>query len=129
MSSEKAAQPRILIVDDDPGVRDGLSRALMIQGGFEVSVAEDGFDAGFKLARNQPHLVILDVVMRGMGGFDICSRIRRLNRSDQVKIIVLTGFAGDDTAASSLVSGADLLLTKPCDAETLLLHIEELLTD
>ena len=129
MIAENDGHPRILIVDDDPDVRDGLSRALMVQGGFEVACAADGFDAGFKFARNRPHLVILDVVMKGMGGLDICGRIRKLMRSDQVKIIVLTGFASDSTAASSLVLGADLVLSKPCDTQSLLLHIEDLLTD
>jgi len=121
--------PRILIVDDDRDFRENLSRALIMQGGFEVNTAGDGFEAGYLFARTRPHVVILDVVMNGMGGLDICRKIRRMSREQGPRIIVLTAYPGKETGERTLLHGADLLLTKPQDVQQLILHIEDLLGD
>lgn len=120
---------RILVIDDDEDVRNGLARALATCGGFKVTTAADGFMAGFEFARHRPDLVILDIVMPGMGGFDICERMRRLNEGEKVKIIVLTGYPGARNSERSLLSGADLFLIKPQDMDQLLMHIHDLLGD
>ncbi len=121
--------PRILVVDDDHEFRQSLSRDLIMIGGFEVVTAGDSFEAGYLFARTRPHVVILDVVMSGMGGLDMCQRIRRMSREDGAKIIVLTAYSGDRTGERTLLLGADLLLTKPQDVQQLILHIEDLLED
>lgn len=128
-SASNREHRRILIVDDDEDVRNGLARALSTCGGFLVDTAADGFMAGFQFARHRPDLVILDIVMPGMGGFDICQRMRRLNEGETVKILVLTGYPGAGNSERSLVSGADLFLTKPQDLQQLLQHIHDLLGD
>jgi DNA-binding response OmpR family regulator len=122
-------RPRILVVDDDADIREGLARAISRQGGYEVATAADGFEAGYQLAAFQPDVVLLDVVMPGMGGFDVCERMRRLARGEKLRIIILTGFAGGGNNERSLLSGGDLFLTKPQDVQTLLMHIEDLLAD
>ena len=131
MSMERlpGGKRRILVVDDDDDVRSGLTRALARQSGHEVAAAGDGFEAGYQLAAFRPDLVILDVVMPGMGGFDICARMRRLARGERLRIIILTGFSTSGNSERSLLSGADLYLTKPQDVQTLLMHIEDLLGD
>ena len=126
MQQGGAECPRILVVDDDADFRESLSHELMTEGGFEVAAASDGFEAGYQFARARPHLVILDLMMQGMGGLDICDRIRRIER-DRARIIVLTGFPEEETGETSLLSGADLVLTKPHDISTLIVHIRELL--
>lgn len=118
--------PRILVVDDDADFRESLSYELMTAGGYEVAAAGDGFEAGYQFARARPHLVIVDLLMQGMGGLDICRRIRRIAR-DNARIIVLTGYPERETGETSLLSGADLVLTKPHDIDTLIVHIRELL--
>jgi DNA-binding response OmpR family regulator len=118
---------RILVVDDDESVRSGLARALAHQSSFEVETAADAFEAGYRLASFKPDVVLLDVVMPGMGGFDVCERMRRLAETDRLRIVILTGYGGAGNNERSLISGADLFLTKPQDVEVLLMHIEDLL--
>lgn len=120
---------RILVVDDDDDVRNGLARALSLHPRLELCTASDGFEAGYQFASFRPHLVLLDVVMPGMGGFDICERLRRFSGEGSVKVIILTGFPGHGSNEQSIVAGADLYLTKPQDVNTLLTHIEDLLGD
>ncbi len=122
--------PRILVVDDDPAIRDVISEALRFNdAGYEVETAVDGLDAGMKVERFLPDLVVLDVVMPGMGGLEVCNRIRNRSELDETKIIILTGASEGGNAETSLVYGADLFLQKPQPIATLLAHIEELLED
>ena len=124
------AARRILVVDDDPAVREGIAAALRRDpAGYEVETAGDGFEAGVKLAGFRPELILLDVVMPGMGGLDICSRIRSLAALDEVKIVILTGYPGGGNPEKSLLYGADLFLTKPQEIGTLRAHVRELLED
>ena len=121
-------QPRILVVDDDPGVREVIADALKYDSrSYEVETAVDGVDAGMKLEAFRPDLIVLDVIMPGMGGLEVCSRIRNQAELDNTKIIILTGAPEGGKAESSLVYGADLFLQKPQPIDVLLAHIEELL--
>lgn len=121
-------QPRILIVDDDPGIRDVIADALKYDAtDYQVETAVDGVDAGLKLERFRPDLIVLDVIMPGMGGLEVCSRIRNQSSLDATKIIILTGAPEGSKAETSLVYGADLFLQKPQPIDVLLAHIEELL--
>ena len=115
---------RILVVDDDADVRNGLTRALALRGGYQVSAAADAFEAGYHFARQRP-----DLVMPGMGGLEVCERMRRLAGVERLKIVVLTGYSGSGNSERSLLSGADLFLTKPQDVDTLITHIGDLLGD
>ena len=127
-SDERSPRRRILVVDDDPSEREALARVLRRDShGYQVEVAADGLEAGVKLSRFRPHLVVLDLVMPGMGGFDVCARIRAHSDMDEMKIIVLTGYPGGDVPERSLLHGADLFLTKPQDVSALRAHVAELL--
>lgn len=121
-------QPRILVVDDDPGVREVIADALKYDStGYKVETAVDGVDAGMKLKHFHPDLIVLDVIMPGMGGLEVCNRIRNQSELDNIKIIILTGAPEGGKAETSLVYGADLFLQKPQPIDVLLAHIEELL--
>lgn len=120
-------KPRILVIDDDRDVRDGLARALARATPYEIATAADVFEAGYQLAAFRPDLVLLDIVMPGMGGFDICERLRRLTAGEKLRIVVLTGFSGAGHNEQSLLAGADLFLVKPQDVQTLATYIEDLL--
>ncbi len=121
-------QPRILVVDDDPGVREVIADALKYDSrSYEVETAVDGVDAGIKLEQFRPDLIVLDVIMPGMGGLEVCTRIRNQRELDATKIIILTGAPDGGKAETSLVYGADLFLQKPQPIDVLLQHIEELL--
>ena len=121
-------QSRILVVDDDPAIREVIADALRYDDtDYEVETAVDGLDAGMKLERFHPDLVVLDVIMPGMGGLEVCNRIRNRSDLDDTKIIILTGASEGGNAETSLVYGADLFLQKPQPIKVLLAHIEELL--
>ena len=121
-------QPRILVADDDAGVREVIADALKYAPtSYEVETAVDGVDAGIKLEAFRPDLIVLDVIMPGMGGLEVCNRIRNQRELDSTKIIILTGAPDGGKAETSLVYGADLFLQKPQPIDVLLQHIEELL--
>ncbi len=123
------SKSRILVVDDDDDVREGLARALARAGGYDVITAADSFEAGMQFARFQPDVVLLDVVMPGMGGLDVCARMRAMAGGRRLRIIILSGYGGESTKQQSLFVGADMFLSKPQDIQTLLMHIDELLQD
>jgi DNA-binding response OmpR family regulator len=127
MPAPSPRRPRVLIVDDDKDVREGLARALARAANYEIATAADGFEAGYQFAAFRPDLVLLDIVMPGMGGFDLCERLRRVSTSEKLRIVILTGFSGAGHNEQSLLSGADLFLTKPQDVQSLVMHIEDLL--
>ena len=103
---------RILIVDDDPAVRTAL-RALMAGWGFEIQAAASGAAALEAAARERPDLVVLDLVMPGLHGVDVC---RRLREWSQVPIVVLSARGEEAQKVAALEAGADDYVTKPFGA-------------
>lgn len=113
----------ILVVDDDPKIRSVLSRGLRFEG-YTVQVAEDGFQA-LQLARLEaPDLVVLDVMLPGMDGLELC---RRLRQGMAAPILMLTARDAVPDRIAGLDSGADDYLVKPFDFDELLARIRALL--
>jgi two-component system response regulator MprA len=113
----------VLVVDDDPKITQLLRRTLSIEG-YKVQTAESGV-AGLEAARtHEPDLVILDVLMPGMDGLEVC---RRLRASSETPILMLT--AKDDVSdrVEGLDSGADDYVVKPFALEELLARVRALL--
>lgn len=115
---------RLLVVDDDPGVRDSLGRALRFAG-YAVDVACNGVEALDAVARSPVDLVILDVLMPMVDGFDACRRLRA--RGDSTPILVLTARDGIDDRVTGLEAGADDYLVKPFALRELLARVQALL--
>ena len=114
---------RILIVEDDTTVAEVVTRYLQ-RAGFEVSVAGDGL-AGLDLARaTSPDLVVLDLMLPGMSGLDVC---RALRETSDIPIIMLTALSEDTDRITGLEVGADDYLTKPFSPRELVLRIESVL--
>jgi two-component system response regulator RegX3 len=107
---------RILIADDEPSVRDSVGYALE-QEGFEVTLATDGDDADRKLERGEFDLLVLDIMMPGRSGLDLCRDIR--SRSS-VPIILLTAKDAEVDKVVGLEVGADDYVTKPFSVRELL---------
>ena len=108
---------RILIADDEPSVRDSVGYALA-QEGFEVTPAVDGDDAERKLANGIPYdLLILDIMMPGPSGLDICREVRARSA---VPIIILTAKDAEVDKVVGLEVGADDYVTKPFSVRELL---------
>jgi two-component system, OmpR family, response regulator MprA len=101
---------RLLVVDDDPDVRDSLSRALRYAG-YQVLTAVHGGEALDAVARSPVDLIVLDVLMPIMDGFEACRRLRE--RGDATPVLVLTARDSVDDRVTGLDAGADDYLVKP----------------
>ncbi|MFD8791669.1 response regulator, partial [Streptomyces vinaceus] len=101
--------PFLLLIEDDDAIRTALELSLSRQG-HRVATAATGED-GLKLLREQrPDLIVLDVMLPGIDGFEVCRRIRR---TDQLPIILLTARSDDIDVVVGLESGADDYVVKP----------------
>ena len=113
---------RILVVDDHIGMTE-MIRVLLREEGYDVSVAHDGLTAIAKTLAEQPDIVLCDVMMPGMDGFDVCKRLRSDPRSRYTCIILLTAKASSADKVAGLRAGADDFLTKPFDPDELIERI------
>lgn len=115
---------RILVVDDDPAVRDSLRRSLAFNG-YEVEVAEDGQRALTAVALRRPDLVVLDVMMPGLDGLETCRRLRAAG--EDIPVLMLTAREAVADRVSGLDAGADDYLVKPFALDELLARLRALL--
>jgi two-component system response regulator MprA len=115
---------RVLVVDDDPDVRDSLARALRLSG-YAVTTAVHGADALTAVARSPVDLIVLDVQMPVLDGFDTCRMLRA--RGDATPVLVLTARAAVDDRVTGLEVGADDYLVKPFALRELLARVRALL--
>jgi two-component system response regulator MprA len=116
---------KVLVVDDERAVRDSLRRALELQG-YEVDLANDGSEALARLETNgQPDAVVLDILMPGIDGLEVCRRIRQ--QGNEVPVLMLTARDAVGDRVAGLDAGADDYLVKPFALEELLARIRALL--
>lgn len=105
---------RILIVDDDPIIVETLVQALEEdEHDYEIISASDGFEAGLQVNHFKPHLVILDIMMPDIKGFEVCKRIKSEESSKSTKIIVLSAYLDEEKFKKMKENGADLCFSKP----------------
>jgi len=117
----------ILVVDDDSSTL-RLLGYMLERGGFQVKMAGDGED-GLAMAYQQPpNLVILDVMMPGLNGYQVCERLRADPRTAHVPIIILTARSQRIDQQTALEAGADLYLSKPITPDQLVEKVNELLS-
>ena len=107
-------KPFILIVDDEPEMRDMLT-ALMESSDREVEVASvaGGVEALLVIGERKPDLLVLDIMMPGMNGFDVCTKLKSRNSTSDIKIVAITGYHDEALRDQILSAGADLFYTKP----------------
>ena len=117
-------QSRLLVVDDDPDVRDSLRRALGYAG-YAVATAVNGADALASVSRSPVDLIILDVLMPMLDGFDTCRALRE--RGNATPVMVLTARDAVDDRVAGLEAGADDYLVKPFALRELLARVNALL--
>jgi two-component system, OmpR family, response regulator MprA len=115
---------RVLVVDDEPAVREAVARALSLDG-FEVTAADDGLAALQVVQRERPELVVLDVLMPGLDGVAVCRRLRR--DGDRTPVLMLTARDAVSDRVAGLDAGADDYLVKPFALEELLARVRALL--
>ncbi len=117
---------RILIADDEPNIVVSLE-FLMKREGFDVSTAADGEAALAALASGVPDLVLLDIMLPKMNGFEVCQRIRANPQWNGVKVLMLTAKGRDTEVSKGLALGADAYVTKPFSTKDLVAQIRQLL--
>ena len=118
---------KILVVDDERAVRESLRRALELEG-YQIELAADGSEALVRLMENgdsQPDAVILDVLMPGVDGLEVCRRLRRSGNS--VPVLMLTARDEIENRVAGLDAGADDYVTKPFALEELVARVRALL--
>jgi two-component system, OmpR family, response regulator MprA len=115
---------QILVVDDEPAVRDSLERALRLEG-YEISVAADGEEALAKLEKNGTDAVVLDVMMPGVDGLQVCRTMRA--SGDRTPVLMLTARDAVSDRVAGLDAGADDYVVKPFALDELLARLRALL--
>jgi len=119
---------RILIVDSERQAGKTIARVLtQDRQRFDVARTNDVFEAGMLLSASRPHLVILDLDISGISGFEVLQRIRANPETAEIKILVLTGLVEGELTQRILASGADAVMGEPLDSAELLTEVEQLL--
>ncbi|MDQ8704828.1 response regulator transcription factor [Streptomyces sp. LHD-70] len=124
MSPAEAAQQRILIVDDEPAVREALQRSLAFEG-YGTDIAADGLEAVEKAAATQPDLIVLDIQMPRMDGLTAARRLRATGSTTPILMLTARDTVGD--RVTGLDAGADDYLVKPFELDELFARIRALL--
>lgn len=105
---------RILIVDDDEEITKYVTRLLdHVDAQVATRVANNGFHAGLLIQSFQPHVVVLDIMMPGMDGIEVCKTIKQNPESKAIRVVAMTGFYSDDNVKNTLAAGAETCLSKP----------------
>lgn len=108
----------VLIVDDEPAGRQTLE-AVLDGEGYTLEMAENGMQALEKAEKHLPDVILLDVMMPGMTGFEVCERIRSNSRLAEIPIIILTALDDHESMLKALQAGADDFISKPFDRHEL----------
>jgi putative two-component system response regulator len=117
---------RILIVDDEFGARTALA-ALLRREGWDVKDASDGATALELCATFRPDLILLDILMPGMSGFEVCRRIKATPETRLTPVVLITGLSNTEDRIEGINAGADDFLSKPIDFNELLARTRSLL--
>jgi DNA-binding response OmpR family regulator len=116
---------RILIVDDEPNIVLSLE-FLMEQAGFEVAIAEDGEAALAQLAAFRPDLVLLDIMLPVLNGYEVCQRIRAHPDWSGTKVVMLSAKGRELEVSKGLALGADAYVTKPFSSRDRIALVQKL---
>lgn len=116
------AKPLILIVDDEPDVVTLWQRALLMEG-FEVACAYDGISAIDIAETEQPDLVLLDIMMPMMSGYDVCRQLKSNPQTQAIPIVCVTSAQSAEVRQNAIQSGAKAVLIKPFTTKELTVQI------
>jgi excisionase family DNA binding protein len=126
LAHKRSSNKRILIVDDDPKVQKLLALMLSFKK-YETETASSGFEAGTKVVKFKPGLILLDLFMPAMSGFEVCKQIKKGPETSHIKILALTGYDSKVNRERIMEAGADDYMAKPVMRDILLRHVEDLL--
>lgn len=119
-----ASPVRVLVVDDEPAIAQLVSRTIKAaHAEYETHQANDGFQAGRMLATVKPNVVVLDLRMPGMDGFEVCKLIKGQPETKHIHVIAITAYPSAENEQRILQCGARVCLSKPLDMDQLLAEI------
>lgn len=117
----RSRELKVMIVDDDLMTVELLHDYLRESAQpVQVEIARDGFDAGRKLVSFQPDVILLDLMMPGLNGFDVCRRVKAAPISMTTRVIAMTSYPSEANVRRILDEGAEACLAKPVERETLM---------
>lgn len=120
----KSTPIRILIVDDEPSISGMIAKHVKkAYPEYEVLEANDGFRAGSMVATHKPDVVVLDLRMPGMDGYEVCRLIKSQEASRHVEVLAMTAYPSEENQQRIVDCGARVLLSKPLDIPRLLQEI------
>lgn len=108
-------RPFVLIVDDEPEVLDMLKMALELLDELDIATAQGGVEALLLIGERKPDLLILDIMLPGMNGIEVCKKLKSSPATRNIKIVAITGVHDPALRDRILQTGADLFFTKPLD--------------
>jgi DNA-binding response OmpR family regulator len=117
---------RILIAEDEPSIVISIE-FLMREAGYDVTVASNGTDAIDLAEKLQPDLVVLDVMLPEVNGFEVCRRIREGRATQGVRVLMLTAHGRESEMEKGLAAGANAYMTKPFSTKELVDTVADLL--
>ena len=123
--TENLTRPRILVVDDDEMNVELFEGYLSKE--YDVITAYNGMDALSKVDTDHPDLVLLDIMMPGMNGYEVCRKIKNNNKTASIPIIIVTALREKEDKIEAIEAGADDFLNKPVDRYELSTRVKSLL--
>jgi two-component system phosphate regulon response regulator PhoB len=123
---ERTTHQHILVVDDEPDILE-LIRHNLLRCGFVVSTAASGEEALQRIARQAPHLVVLDLMLPGIDGLEVARRLKTQPRTVNIPIVMLTAKGEEKDVVAGLETGADDYVTKPFSPQILVARIRTVL--
>ena len=117
---------KILVIEDDP-VASRFARYVLETEGYQVVTAPNGLDGLRKVQKEKPDLIILDIMLPGLDGFEICHRLRSEPETARIPILMLSAKAQEVDQVTGLNVGADDYLTKPADPSEIVSRVRVLL--
>jgi len=121
-----ASLPRVLIIDDEPMARETLE-ALLYREGYELLFATSGIDALQRMKDLAPDVILLDVMMPQMTGFEVCQYLKNVPEFRHIPIILVTALDGTDELVRGLDTGADEFISKPVNSQELRARVRSML--
>ena len=117
----------ILVVEDSPTHMRFITDALKGDGYSRIITAVDGEEALIKAGEQKPYLMILDVILPGKNGYQVCREIRNSPDTKDIRVLMLTSKDQDSDRFWGMKQGADVYMTKPCDRADLLNNVSKLM--